>query len=203
MPADPSNPEPSAPPEPRPDAPAPDRVRTLIHLFHHRWSVPILGELDRRRGAKFVTLVHATGAAPGSVRASLDALIARGWVAPNPGYGHPLRPEYILTDAGAHLAPTCARLDDALVALDLRPVALRKWSMPVLDAVAHGAARFTQIATHLRQATDRAVSLSLQDLQRASLLQRVVDTATPALAPMHCYTPTLRGSQLSDLLPRQ
>ena len=32
--------------------------------------------------------------------ASLTQLIEAGWLQRNPGHGHPLRPEYVLTDAG-------------------------------------------------------------------------------------------------------
>ena len=34
-----------------------------------------------------------------SLRRALDALIALGYVRRNEGYGHPLRPEYLITDA--------------------------------------------------------------------------------------------------------
>lgn len=170
------------------------RLRTLTQLFHRRWAVPILAELSRRDGAKFVTLVHSTGAAAGSVRATLDSLIELEWVTPNPGYGHPLRPEYLLTPNGAKLAPTCVRLDDALGALGLHEVALRKWSMPVLDSVSRAPRRFGELAARLVPITDRALSLSLADLSAAALVARRPCSAA------RTYAPTAAGGRLADLI---
>lgn len=159
-----------------------DRVERLVALFHRRWGMPILAELERSGGAKFVTLVHRIGrgseesggggASEGAVRQALDDLIARGWVQRNPGYGHPLRPEYILTRAGGRIAPTCVRLEAALDSVGARAVALRKWSMPVLDAVAEGPRRFGQIAERLGGITDRALAIALKDLSGSELVER-------------------------------
>lgn len=150
-------------PQPRP---------TLADLFHRRWAVPVLAQLHLHTGAKFATLVHATGATPASIRQTLDHLIALGWVAPNPGYGHPLRPEYILTVAGQHLAPGCVTLDAALVRCNLRDIGLRKWTMPTLAALAHGSRRFHELAASLGTVTDRALSLSLSGLAGVPLVGR-------------------------------
>src|SRR5947207_13068422 len=70
---------------------------TAIRLFHHRWAVPVLAELRRERGSRFVTLANRIGVTRDSLRRTLSALIDDGLVERNPGYGHPLRPEYVLT----------------------------------------------------------------------------------------------------------
>jgi hypothetical protein len=36
-------------------------MSTLVALFHNRWSVPILAELHRQRGSRFVTLARTLG----------------------------------------------------------------------------------------------------------------------------------------------
>ncbi|MCP6652244.1 hypothetical protein NL518_29540, partial [Klebsiella pneumoniae] len=69
----------------------------LPDLFHRRWMLPVLAELQRSRGCKFVTLVHRTGASRKAINDTIAALIRLGLVMHNPGYGHPLRPEYLLT----------------------------------------------------------------------------------------------------------
>lgn len=185
-----------------------DRVERLIALFHRRWGMPILAELERSGGAKFVTLVHRVGragdgsggggggggASEGAVRQALDDLIARGWVRRNPGYGHPLRPEYILTRAGGRIAPVCVRLEDALDSVGARAVALRKWSMPVLDAVADGPRRFRQIAEHLTGITDRALAIALKDLSSSDLIER------QEADPTAIYRGTPRGLVLAPVL---
>ena len=33
----------------------------LVNLFHRRWAVPVLAELERDHGAKFVTLSRRLG----------------------------------------------------------------------------------------------------------------------------------------------
>jgi DNA-binding HxlR family transcriptional regulator len=142
----------------------------LLAIHHRRWSGSILAELARERGCKFVTLTHRLGASPGAVRDALDDLIARGWVIPNPGYGHPLRPEYILTPEGEELAPACARLVRVAGELRVRPVILRRWPMPVLRTLAEGPARFTQMGDALGAITDRALSHALRDLKERALL---------------------------------
>jgi DNA-binding HxlR family transcriptional regulator len=169
----------------------------LIPLFHRRWSVPLLAELERSGGAKFDSLAYSLGASPSAVRQTLDELISRGWVIPNPGYGHPLRPEYILTSGGHRLAPMCNRLDGMLRKLDLREVALRKWSMPALYVVGHGSRRFSEIGSALGSITDRALSLTLKDLYSAGVLIREVGATHP---PVSLYQPTRTGQALIPIL---
>jgi DNA-binding HxlR family transcriptional regulator len=173
------------------------RIDRIISLFHRRWSVPTIAALARADGDRFVPLVHKLGASPAAVRQTLDDLIARGWVEPNPGYGHPLRPEYILTGRGQKLAPACLRLDSALATLDLRPIALRKWSMPVLYVVGDAPARFSDITRRLGGITDRALSLALQDLSSASVLARQVLDGRP---PRSIYAATAIGQELVPIL---
>ncbi len=88
-------------------------TRLLSHmaaLFHRRWAVPVLAQLHRDRGAKAITLTNGLSVSRESLRATLDELIEHGWIARNPGYGHPMRPEYLLTRRGEKLGPTCVRL---------------------------------------------------------------------------------------------
>ncbi|MBK7403431.1 MAG: hypothetical protein IPJ41_02050 [Phycisphaerales bacterium] len=86
----------------------------LVDLAHRRWTLPLLAELHHARtsrdptGARFVGLVHRLNVGRESLRQTLDFAIAHGWVRNNPGHGHPLRPEFILTEAGSRLAPACA-----------------------------------------------------------------------------------------------
>lgn len=169
----------------------------LPQFFHRRWTVPILAELSVRRGCKFAWLVHTLGAGRAVVRQTLDDLIDLGLVQRNAGYGHPLRPEYLLTDRGRAVAPACAALMGALRAADVLDVGLKKWSMPTLAAVGSGADRFGAIARRLGGATDRAVSLALKDLRAVRLIDRRVDAGAP---PAPIYATTTRGLALAARL---
>lgn len=142
----------------------------LARLTHRRWVVPILAELHRGHGAKFVTLVQRLGAHHLAVRQALDELIALGLVVRNPGYGHPLRPEYILTEPGMAAASVCGTINEQIARRGLVDIAYRKWSLPTLLAVHRGAERFAAIRASLMTATDRAVALSLGALSGAEVI---------------------------------
>jgi DNA-binding HxlR family transcriptional regulator len=170
-----------------------DRTERLIRLFHRRWSVLILAELARSRGSKLVTLHTRLGASPGGVREALDDLIEQGLVIRNPGYGHPLRPEYVLTEAGESVAASCVAIEDASRKLRVLPLITRKWPLPVLDTLGAGTARFNEIARHLRVVTDRALAQSLKSLDAARLVERRVEGDYP---PVSMYGATRRASGL-------
>src|ERR687883_1420320 len=101
-------------------------IDELVAIFHHRWSAPVLAELQRQKGSRFAALAGTLGVGRESLRRTLESLLELGLVARNPGYGHPLRPEYVLTPRGADVARRCARL---LEVAD-NDVLLRKWSLP-------------------------------------------------------------------------
>lgn len=174
--------------------------RSIAALFHRRWSMPLMATLHRTQGAKFVSLCHTLQANQVAVRHSLDHLIDLGWVRRNPGYGHPLRPEYILTLRGERLAPACAALDDTIDALGLREVALRRWSMPIVHAVSiDEPARFSAVAQRLDTITDRSLALSIRTLCGANIITRQVDDGFP---PTSAYLLETPGHRLAPLLDR-
>src|ERR1700742_3786009 len=85
-------------------------TESLIALFHHRWAPPALALLADRGGARFVELQRKLDVGRESLRRALDALIELGYVRRNPGYGHPLRPEYVITAAGRKAGRVAARV---------------------------------------------------------------------------------------------
>jgi DNA-binding HxlR family transcriptional regulator len=169
-------------------------INDLIELFHHRWAAPVLAELGRTRGTRFVTLTKRLGVGRESLRRTLQALIAQGLVARNPGYGHPLRPEYVLTKNGAPVSERCIRL---LAALNGdAEVALKKWSLPLL-AVLEPGSRFSELRESLPGITARALALTLKDLERAGLVKRSVKETYP---PQPVYAPTAAARRLRRIL---
>ncbi len=172
-------------------------MSTLIALFHNRWSVPILAELDRQRGSRFVTLSRILGLSRESLRRTLAALIDGGLVGRNPGYGHPLRPEYVLTSSGERIAVACRPLVERLRRGDLEEVALKKWSMPVVYALAEGPRRFSELRDALESVSPRALTLALKDLEAAGLIDRRVTNDYP---PATVYRLTRSGRPLATLL---
>jgi DNA-binding HxlR family transcriptional regulator len=161
-------------------APVQDRLGLLVRLCHHRWAIPILAELHHGGdGAKFVTLTFRLGVSKSALSATLAHLIDLGWVTRNPGYGHPMRPEYILTRAGKRLAPWCARVHTLLKRTRTEDALLRKWSLPIAFAMHRGATRFAELRDSLPTITSRALALALKDLQRAEITVRRVEDDCP------------------------
>jgi DNA-binding HxlR family transcriptional regulator len=167
--------------------------RELASLFHHRWAVPVLAELEREHGTRFVLLANRLGVPRETLSRTLGSLIQTGLVARNPGHGHPLRPEYLLTPDGARVAPGCLALLDVLPD---RELSLKKWSVPVLAAVGDGA-RFSDLRSEL-PASPRALTLALKDLQALALVERDVVAGYP---PTTRYRPTPAGRRVQRSLP--
>ena len=170
---------------------------SITRLFHHRWAAPILAELHRSKGSRFVTLSNRLGLGRESLRRTLAALVEAGLVTKNPGYGHPLRPEYVLTQRGRTVAPACARLIAALERLDADDIGLKKWSMPAVLALADGECRYSELRKRLPEVTPRALTLALKDLAAAQLVERRV---TPDYPPATMYRLRRRGRPLADIL---
>ena len=166
-------------------------------LFHHRWSVPVMAELHRSAGAKFVTLVNRLGVSRDTLSRTLQSLVRHEWVMRNPGHGHPMRPEYVLTKSGAVLAPGCLRLTKGLKRIGVDYATLRKWSVPTILALATGRDRFSDLRAFLVTPTPRALIQTLKDLQSAGLVERVVTDAYP---PTTRYRLTGRGKRLAAVL---
>ena len=178
---------------------APASADRLPRLFHHRWSVPVLAALDSGAGGgRLAGLVHRLGAGRESLRRTLQWLIAQGLVERNPGYGHPLRPEYVLTPAGQALAPACAELLRALDDAQVGQLGLNKWSMPIMAVLDGSGARFGELR-ELLKVSPRALTLALKDLAGAGLIERRVIDGFP---PSTRYALTGQATALHSSLRR-
>jgi DNA-binding HxlR family transcriptional regulator len=164
----------------------------LIELFHHRWAPPVLALLGERGGARFVELQRRLDVGRESLKRALDALLELGLVRRNPGYGHPLRPEYVPTSKGR----AAARLARRVLAAGDEAVLLHKWPVPVLYELGDGR-RFSELHAALATATPRALALALQELERHRLVRREV---LPTRPPSTLYEPTTRGRRVQAAL---
>ncbi len=165
----------------------------LVALFHHRWSVPVVAEVARSKGCKFVTLVKRLGVSRDSLRRTLDELRRLDLVVRNPGYGHPMRPEYVLGPAGVRIAAPVRSLWRALRSADHVRIGLQKWSCPTLAAVGRGACRFSELRAVLPQISPRALALALKELEACGWLRRIVESGYP---PSTRYRATPTGRRL-------
>lgn len=156
-----------------------------------------MAQLASTRGGKLVTLCKRLGAGRQSVLRSLSALIEQGLVQRNPGYGHPMRPEFLPTRTGQAIGQTCEALLATVRALDVEALAFQKWSLPVVYALESGATRFRGIQRELPSVTSRALSLTLKNLEPAGVIERSVLDEHP---PISTYGLTEPGTQLASLV---
>ena len=133
-------------------------------------------------------LASRLGANRQALRQALDPLIELGLVMRNPGYGHPSRPEYVLTDRGRGVARSSSALVGQFRRLGVEDIGFRKWTLPVLAAL-ESEQRFGELSAAVN-ATPRALSLALKDLAAANLVDRRVHDGYP---PSSTYLPSTTG----------
>lgn len=149
-----------------------------------------MAQLAATGGSRFVPLANQLGLSRDALRQTLDALVSAKLVMRNPGYGHPTRPEYILTKRGQRIAPVCATLLKQLRRQGVEDVVLRKWSMPILAALAKES-RYGELRRSVG-ATPRALTLALKELVARGLVERrVYDDFPPSTS--YRLTPASRA----------
>ncbi len=170
-------------------------LAALIRLCHHRWAIPVVARLGSTRGAKHVTLANQLAIPRESLTRTLEALIAADLVMRNPGYGHPMRPEYILAPFGEAIARPAAAVMDRLHRLAAADTCLNKWPLPILAAMRFGAERFGDLRASLPGVTPRAHALALKSLLDAGLVERRLLDEHP---PASVYRPSRRARPLAQ-----
>lgn len=168
----------------------------LMRLTAGRWLMPLMALVGERQGARFAEML-SLGLPRSTLSASLDQLIEAGWLQRNPGHGHPLRPEYVLTEAGRPIADFSAQVTAARDALGLAPDQLSRWALPAARRLAEAPARFSALRAALAPVTPRALSLALKQMQSASLIDRALEESYP---PTAIYALTGRGEMLAEAM---
>lgn len=169
----------------------------LTGLVHHRWNIPIIAELHRQSGAKFITLLNHLRVSRGSLSASLYYLRDLGLVRKNEGHGHPMRPEYLLTQQGLAIGSECRLLVEILRHSDETDLAFRKWTLPLVVAIGKSRLRFNEVRASLGDATPRAIASGLRSLLQYGWLDRSLIDEFP---PTAGYELTARGRRILDCL---
>lgn len=154
-------------------------IDQLTDLFHRRWTVPILLSIRANKGRKYITLVKTLGASPGATRTTLRELIKRGWIMKNPGYGHPMRPEYILTTNGKVVADRCDTLMQSLERAGLYELHRSKWATAILYCLGDKEHRFSELSSRLPKITDRSLTICLKSLCKVGAAMRTVEATFP------------------------
>lgn len=153
----------------------------LIELVHHRWNIPVIAELYRRSGAKYITLVNSLDVSRASLTTSLNDLVDQGLVRKNTGHGHPMRPEYLLTEDGLVIGEHCLSLAQLVRQRKEADLAFRKWTLPLVAAIGGEVRRFHEVRELLLDATPRAITLGLKSILEGRWATRtLIDDYPPA-----------------------
>lgn len=171
--------------------------RDVKRLGEGRWVVPIMALLAREQGARFAAMANRFGLSRHSLSRTLEQLRGWGWVAPNPGHGHPLRPEYVLSETGAPVGRVCAQIMAERERMGLEPAHLPRWSLPLIAGLGGDWLRFGDLRMRLDPVTPRALSLTLQQMVGRDLVARRLEDGF-AVVPL--YGLTGRGHELSAAL---
>lgn len=170
----------------------------LIGLCRFGWAIPIMAALGdgispRLHALKF----HLGDASRDAIRDGVNHLIGLGLLVPNSGHGHPLRPDFHVTEAGQTIAQIAAGLWLTAQYAQAQKFARLRWGLPLLH-VLQVPKGFGDIKSSLPPITDRALSLILKRGQSDHLIGRSVDVT--AYPPATLYAPLDKAASLCEAL---
>jgi len=169
-------------------------IRLIVKITSRAWSLDILALMLGGTPGRQAELLSASGAGRTAFAQSLSHLVDLALLERSSGHGHPLRPEYRLTQAGEDAALIANKIKQAVPQPSERILLRRAWTIPVL-AVAQKPRQFAGIRGDLAPITDRALSQSLKYLHAQRWIQREVDTAFRPPRPL--YQTTKIGARIS------
>lgn len=170
-------------------------IDSFVNLTSKAWALPILASLHMGVAGRQATLLAATGASRTAFAQSMDHLIKNGLLERNPGYGHPLRPEFRLTQLGKEAAAIASKVHH-ISSEDDQSLLRKSWTLPVLASL-QTPSHFNEIKRNLHTITDRALSQSLKTMEAREWVQRRVDeTARP---PRSLYCAINTGGMISKI----
>lgn len=153
-------------------------------LYHHRWAIPIIAQIHKNNGAKYIFLHKSLQISKAVLSDTLPILIEAGYIQKNPGYGHPLRPEYIISPSGKLIANQCLDLYESLKKEGLESLISSKWCLPLILVIAKDRKRFSEIKEDIKTLTSRSLSYTLKKLENEKI---VIRTVIPDHPPVTYY----------------
>lgn len=170
----------------------------MLRLFTaSRWAIPIMALISQDQGSRFAVIERRLGLSRHSLTRTLAYLREQGWIEPNAGHGHPLRPEYVPTPAGQAIGVICERIEAARQRLHLELPDLSRWTLPVAERLSADWMRFGELQAGLNPVTPRALSQTLQGMIGQDLVRRRLEDRFP---PLPFYGLTDRGGELAAAL---
>ena len=152
-------------------------------IFQYRWDIAILALLYVSKGGKLVTIQKHFGISRGVLRVCLARLIEADLLIINTGYGHPMRPEYILTKKGESLGPFCDEMLKEGRKQNIEEVFQNRWSCPIIIRTGEQKIRFNELKKELVPVTSRALSSTVKFLNEIKCLRRdILDISPPSFS---------------------
>ncbi len=170
-------------------------IDDLKALSRHRWMIPVLAQFAEQRGQRHAVILHALPIGRESLSRTLDAAVKACWIKRSARHGHPLRPEYLLTESGASTVTLCSAIMAAQSECGIEAGSLGRWALPILASIGPGEGRFNAIQRLLGDATPRAIIQAIKGLLDMGLLERQIVAAFP---PVPIYQLTGQGRALVD-----
>ncbi|MFC1850092.1 winged helix-turn-helix transcriptional regulator [candidate division CSSED10-310 bacterium] len=168
-------------------------------ILHNRWSISIIAQIHLLGGTKFITLINHLSISRSVLTAALKKLMTHNLIIRNPGYGHPLRPEYLLTEQGCTIALFCQELVQCIEDHHASRIGQSKWALRIIFHTAKGGIRFSALKSCLSPITPRALSEELKLLQAEGYLKRrVIDDYPPATL----YTVTAQSTPFVNIFEK-
>lgn len=172
-------------------------IELLVKITSRAWALDILAHMHRGVRGRQAALLAATGAGRTAFGASLAHLMELGLVMRNPGHGHPLRPEFVLTEQGVVAAQMADKVLGAVPDETAIKLLRKSWTVPVL-ALAATPQRFSGLKSGLGTITDRALSTSLQKLEAQDWMAREIDLSERV--PFPIYRAVNAGQEISRVI---
>lgn len=170
-------------------------IISFVNITSRAWALPILSSLYVGVAGRQAPLLAATGASRTAFGQSMDHLIEHGLLEINPGYGHPLRPEFRLTQLGKEAAAIADKIH-RVSSQDDQSLLRRAWTLPVLTSL-KTPSHFNDIKRNLHTITDRALSQSLKSMESRDWVHRSVDES--ARPPRSIYSAINTGGMISRI----
>ncbi len=176
-------------------------INLLVNVSSRGWALPVLAALGVGVPGRQANLLEHSGASRTAFRQSLDHLLQMGLVRRRSGHGHPLRPEFELTELGASVAPIA---QSVIRIVERNPAALslvrRNWTLPILSQTSQPA-YFAFLRKGLAPITDRALSQGLKSLEDMRWIRR--DIASQSRPPRPVYSAIGTGAVIAATLDVQ
>ena len=172
-------------------------INLLVKITSKAWSLQILSLLHEGIPGRQAPLLKASGAGRTAFVQSLHHLINLQLIERNPGHGHPLRPEFRLTETGKAISPIAHKILNDTALIGQHGLLRKTWTIPIL-AVANTPKYFSQIKFELQPVTDRALSQSLTQLQNQNWIGRLIDAQSRPPRPL--YQAIDEGAAISRII---